>query len=201
MVSQTAGSLLMSVCFWLALLASALMYAAVSVSPKLADWITVRQQYLSNAVRLKELEDEVDYLERVSAALKSDSEFAKRLVRANQGSGSGDSEFVPVSQDLLFGGGAKVKREVPQVVQPVMANLVFHLASNQTHRNWLLMAATGLTMTAFTLLNDAGVGTVRAVLATLATLLAATTARYRRAVVNPENADSEATEEMHAERR
>jgi hypothetical protein len=192
MVSQTAGSLLMSVFFWLALLASAVMYSAVALSPKLADWISVRQQFLSNAVRLKELEDEVDYLERVSAALKSDSEFAKRLVRANQDTGSRDSEFVPVSQDLLFGGGPRMKREVPQAVQPALANLTFHLASNHSHRNALLIAAACLTISAFTLLNDAGVGTIRAALRILAILFATTTARYRRPLAEPEESDPEA---------
>ena len=73
------------------------MYAAVSLSPKLADWISVRQQHAANAVRLQEMEDEADYLERVAEALKSDPEFAHRLVHATQ-SGSTQNEFVPVSR-------------------------------------------------------------------------------------------------------
>jgi hypothetical protein len=83
-VSQSVGSFFMSVSFWLTLTVAGIMYAAVSLSPKLAAWINVRQQYVTNATRLSQLEDEVDYLERVAEALKTDPEFAKRLIRANQ---------------------------------------------------------------------------------------------------------------------
>ncbi|MEJ7590584.1 MAG: hypothetical protein WKF77_03490 [Planctomycetaceae bacterium] len=102
-VPQAVGSLLISIAFWISLLVSTVMYAAVSLSPKLADWISVRQQHAANAGRLQELEYEVDYLERVAAALKSDPEFAHRLVQTTQ-SGSTQSEFVPVSNSLIFGG-------------------------------------------------------------------------------------------------
>ena len=76
-VPQTVGSFLISTAFWAALMVSAVMYAAVSLTPKMADWISVRQQHAANAMRLQELEDEADYLERVAAALKRDPEFAE----------------------------------------------------------------------------------------------------------------------------
>jgi hypothetical protein len=179
-VSQTAGSLLMSVAFWLALLAAAAMYAAVALSPKLADWVNVRQHYLSNAERLKQLEDEVDYLERVATALKSDPEFAIRLVRANQDPRSSDSEFVPVANDLVFSGGQQVAVTQPQVLQPRLVNLIFHLASHRQHRHWLLITSASLTLVAFTLFNDTGVGIVRITLNASAAIVSATTSRYRK---------------------
>ncbi len=83
-VSQATGSLLMSLAFWLTLVTAAGMYAAVSLSPKLVQWMMVRQQLTSNALRLQQLENEADYLERVADALKKDPEFAERLVRATQ---------------------------------------------------------------------------------------------------------------------
>jgi len=180
MISQTAGSFLLSIAFWLVLLIAATLYASVALSPKIADWINVRQQYLANAGRLTQLADEADYLERVAAALKSDPEFARRLVRANQNSGSGGAELVPVSQDLLFGGTAKKAPLEVQVVQPVVAKAVFHLASHQQHRTWLLMVSASLTLLAFTLLNDAGVGIVRTGITVVASCLSAVTHRYRR---------------------
>lgn len=191
MISQTVGSLLISVSFWMVLLLSASLYAAVALSPKLADWINVRQQYLSNAVRLKQLEDEADYLERVAAALKSDPEFAKRMVRANQNPGTEDSGFVPVSQDLLFGGAVQTPDAEPQVVRPAVATLVFHLASHEQHRIWLLMAATGLTLSAFTFLNDAGIGILRMLFRGVGKLITVTVGRYRL----PEAASDDATAE------
>jgi len=187
--SQTAGSLLMSVAFWLTLLVSALMYAAVSLSPKLADWIIVRQQYASNAARLKQLEDEADYLERVAAALKSDPEFARHLVRAAQSTPAANTDFVPVSQDLMFGESNQTAQEPPHVVQPAIAALVFHLASHQTHRTRLLASAAGLTLLAFTLLNDAGAGIVMSALCAAGAGIRVAVHRYR--TVAPVEADAD----------
>jgi hypothetical protein len=176
--TQTVGSALMSVAFWLVLLVSAMMYAAVSLSPKLADWICVRQQYASNAFRLKQLEDEADYLERVAAALRSDPEFARRLVRASQMPPE-NSKFVPVSQDLIFGGIPVPDQEPPQVIRPAIASLVFHLAGHQQHRTWLIICAAALTLLAFTLLNDAGAGIAMSAILTTGNAIHATIRRYR----------------------
>jgi hypothetical protein len=178
-VPQTVGSFLMSIAFWSALMASAVMYAAVALSPKLADWISVREQHAANAIRLQELEDEADYLERVSAALKSDPEFAHRLVHATQ-SGSTENEFVPVSGSLVFGGVRdKTSAEQP-LVQPAVAELVMHMASHQKHRTWLLSGAAGLTVLAFTLLNESGAGIMQAVYGSALSFFRAAVARYRR---------------------
>ncbi len=195
MISQTAGSLLLSIAFWMVLLIAATLYAGVALSPKIADWINVRQQCLTNAGRLTQLEDEADYLERVAAALKNDPEFARRLVRANQNSGSGGPELVPVSQDLLFGGTAKKAPPEVQVVQPVVAKAVFHLASHQQHRTWLLIASASLTLLAFTLLNDAGVGIVRTGITAAASCLSAVIHRYRRPAPDVPSTDIQSRDE------
>lgn len=178
-VRQTVGSLFISIAFWSTLLVSAVMYAAVSLSPKLADWISVRQQHAANAVRLQALEDEADYLERVAAALKSDPEFAHRLLHATQ-SGAAQNEFVPVLNSQMFG-GAKAKSSVPQpLVQPAVAEVVMHLASHQQHRTWLLFGSAGLTILAFTLLNESGAGIMQAVFSSTLGFLKAAVARYRQ---------------------
>jgi len=178
-VPQTVGSFLISIAFWSALLLSAVMYAGVALSPKLADWISVRQQHAANAVRLQELEDEIDYLERVSVALKSDPEFAHRLVHATQ-SGSTENEFVPVSGSLVFG-GVRDKPTIEQpLVEPAVAELVLHLASHQKHRTWLLLAAAGLTVLAFTLLNESGTGIMQAAYGAVRHFADAAVARYRQ---------------------
>lgn len=178
-VPQTIGSFLMSVAFWSALIVSAVMYAAVSLSPKLANWISVRHQHATNALRLQELEDEADYLERVAAALKSDPEFAHRLVQATQ-AGKPQNEFVPVSNNLVFGGeNAKTLAPKP-LVQPAVAEVVIHLASHQRHRKWLLFGAAGLTLLAFTLLNESGAGIMQTVFSSLRGCLQAALSRYRR---------------------
>ncbi len=178
-VPQTVGSFLISIAFWSVLLVSAFMYAGVALSPKLADWISVRQQHAANAVRLQELEDEADYLERVSAALKSDPEFANRLVHATQ-SGSTENEFVPVSGSLVFGGVRDKSSAEQPLVEPAVAELVMHLASHQTHRTWLLLGAAGLTVLAFTLLNESGAGIMQAAYSVVRHYAHAAVARYRQ---------------------
>ena len=178
-VPQTAGSFFMSVAFWCVLLTAALMYAAVSLSPKLADWITVRQQHAVNAARLQEMEDEADYLERVSDALKTDPAFAQRLVHATQ-SGNPEQEFVPVT-DVWKPEDTETRSQLPKpLVQPAVAELIMHLASHQTHRTWLLIGASGLTVLAFTLLNDSGKGVVLAALHSMGRLFQMTVARYQQ---------------------
>jgi hypothetical protein len=192
-VPQTVGSFLMSIAFWSALLVSAVMYAGVALSPKLADWISVREQHAANAVRLQELEDEADYLERVSAALKSDPEFAHRLVHATQ-SGSTENEFVPVSGSLVFGGVRDKSITEQPLVQPAVAEFVMHLASHQKHRAWLLLGAAGLTIVAFTLLNESGAGIMQAAYGSVQRFSHAAIARYRRdppAEVNEDSAEDE----------
>ncbi|MFO1002635.1 MAG: hypothetical protein U0936_20080 [Planctomycetaceae bacterium] len=179
-VSQSVGSFFMSVSFWLTLTVAGIMYAAVALSPKLAAWINVRQQYVANATRLTQLEDEVDYLERVAEALKTDPEFAKRLIRTNQNPEAQKAEFIPVSKGLLFGGAETKKYTAPEVVRPAFANVVFHLASHEKHRTWLLAGSAGLTLLAFTLLNDAGIGIVQSALAAICQFLRWLTARYRK---------------------
>ena len=178
-VRQTVGSLFISMAFWSTLLVSAVMYAAVSLSPKLADWISIRQQHAANAVRLQGLEDEADYLERVAAALKSDPEFAQRLIHATQ-SGTAQNERLPVSNSQMFG-GAKAKSSVPRpLVQPAVAEVVMHLASHQQHRMWLLFGAAGLTILAFTLLNESGAGIMQAAFSSMLGVSKAAVARYRQ---------------------
>jgi len=192
-VPQTVGSFLMSIAFWSALLVSAVMYAGVALSPKLADWINVRQQHAANAVRLQELEDEADYLERVSAALKSDPEFAHRLVQATQ-SGRTENEFVPVSGNLVFG-GVRDKPTIEQpLVEPAVAEFVMHLASHQKHRTWLLLGAAGLTVVAFTLLNESGAGIMQTAYCSSQRFSHSAIARYRRdppLEVNEESSEDE----------
>ncbi len=181
-VSQSVGSFFMSVSFWLTLTVAGIMYAAVALSPKFAAWINVREQYVTNATKLTQLEDEVDYLERVAEALKTDPEFAKRLIRANQNPGRQGAEFIPVSRGLLFGGAEAKEYTVPQVIQPAFAKVVFHLASHEQHRTWLLAGSAGLTLLAFTLLNDAGVGIIQSALSAIWQTFAWLTARYRKPV-------------------
>jgi hypothetical protein len=159
-VSASAGSFLVSVAFWLSLATAVVIYASVALSPKLANWITVRQQYFTNAARLKELEDEADYMESVVAALKADPDFAMRLARQN--AGSADFRIDAPTAN------SKATSEIQQVAVPVplrhpqVVQAIFHLATHQEHRRWLSMTSALLVLIGFTFLNESGAGMVRA---------------------------------------
>lgn len=148
-----------SLLFWLSLTVAATLYAAVALAPKLAEWIRVRQQYAQNAARLVELEEHVDYLERVATALESDPEFARRLAQASLPDARSQQQMIPVARELLFGAGGS-RRPDGQVIQPVLAEAVQHLASHRAHRRILLIVAATLVLIGFTLLNDSGSGLV-----------------------------------------
>ena len=176
-----SASWLVSLIFWLSLLTAASMYAAVALSPKLAEWIAARERYATNAHRLAHLEDEVEYLERVSAALKDDPEFARRLAQASLPANSGeDQHIVPVTEELLFGGRDDADGSQPAISKPAWHNIVRILASNQRYRNCLLITAVLLTILGFTFLNDSESGYLRAALSSLYWLAAIPIRRYRK---------------------
>jgi hypothetical protein len=182
-VPPAVGSFLMSFAFWCLLLIATLMYAAVALSPKFAEWISIRQQHAANAVRLHEMEDEADYLERVAVALKNDPEFVHRLVHATQ-SGTAQHDFMSRSDGLTFGGTRPEWAPAEPLVSPAMAETIIHLGSHQSHRTWLLFCAAALTVFAFTILNESGAGIIESALSAVQRLSESAVARYRR--VSPE---------------
>ncbi len=194
-----SASWVVSLLFWLSLMVAAVLYAAVALSPKLAEWIRVREQFSQNAVRLVRLEENVDYLERVATALESDPEFARRLAQASMPGVSSRLEIVPVTRELLFGGvsdrksAADAEESQPspriQVVRPAFAEAVFHLASHERHRRWLLFAAAAITLFGFTFLNDSESGSLRSLMNSLLWVVSLPARRYRKAALAEQTGD------------
>jgi len=184
-VSASAGSFLVSVAFWLSLAAAIVIYASVALSPKLANWITVRQQYFTNAARLKELEDEADYMESVVAALKADPDFAMRLARQNAGSAGfriDASSARPEATTQIQQAATPVPLRHPRVVQAI-----FHLATHQQHRRWLSITSAMLVLIGFTFLNESGAGMVRAMVDSGIRGVTFVIRRYRKPSRSPED--------------
>jgi hypothetical protein len=149
-----------SLLFWLTLLSAAVLFAVVALAPKLAEWMKVRDQYVQNAGRLVALEGQVEYLERVAAALESDPEFARRLAQASQPERSAHQQMIPVTKELVFGGSER-SHDVRPVTPPLYSGLILRLASDQTHRRVFLGAAALLIILGFTFLNDSESGSLR----------------------------------------
>lgn len=157
-----AGAWAVSVCFWSTLALAAVLYAAVSLSPKLSVWMTARNEYARNSQDLASLEEKVEYLERVCHALDTDPDFLQRM---SQSSGatvrtSDGSELIPVSGDLLFGYDDAVALEVTDLKPTRTVRFARLLGSHRGLRTGLLGTATFLTLFAFAFLNDAGSGFV-----------------------------------------
>ncbi len=177
---QTIGSLLVSVSFWLVLLVAAGMYAAVALTPKMAAWINAHTQYADNASRLAALEDEADYLERVTAALKNDPAFAVQLVDATQEQPGPVTARGESSGGVLRTALLNHSQGEQSAIQPRLAGLVFHLASHKQHRTWLLVGSCSLTLLAFSMLNEAGSGLMFCMLSSMNSAVRTAVARYRR---------------------
>lgn len=189
MVVQTVGSLLVSVSFWLVLLVAAGMYAAVALSPKLAGWINAHEQYANNAARLAALEDEADYLDRLTAALKRDPAFAVQLVDAAQGQSARDTHIAGFTGDAVPFEPPPNSQVVQSAIQPQLAELVFHLSSHEQHRTWLLIGSCSLTLLAFSLLNEAGAGLILSMLAMITSMVRSTVGRYRTRSISVSKSD------------
>lgn len=175
----TGPSWSVSLCFWLTLLCSALIYGAVALAPKFAVWNTVRHEYRRNAGQLAELEEDVEYLERVTDALQSDPDFLRHLASASGVPTEDDgAEMIPVSGHLLFGYEHPTSDAAVESDKPPLDGIARTLATHTRLRTTLLTTAALLTIFAFTFLNDAGEKLVRTAGRVVRTIAALPLRRY-----------------------
>ena len=160
-LQDSSVSWAVSLCFWSTLLLAAAVYCSVALSPKFAVWNKVRNEYQNNIRQLVTLETEVSYLERVETALKTDPEFVQRLAGVSKPNKADGEELIPVSGSLLFGQSDEVMAlEIAPTELPFYHGMILRLASDTKLRTILLCFSAGLTIFAFTFLNDAGHGFV-----------------------------------------
>jgi len=186
---HSAGSVVISLAFWCSLVAAATVYGAVALAPKFVEWIDVRQQHRDNALRLQELEREVEYLEKVVQTLKTDPEFAHRVAESgntapvsvhqtNVATPRGDS---PEATSLTASTASKT-----QFLSPSALAVIRRIASERQLRSGLLTTSAAVTLFAFTLLNEAGGSLVFSAVSTVIGVLKSLFRRYVRA---PEKAE------------
>jgi len=179
-----------SLAFWITLLIAVLMYAAVAVAPRLHAWMDVRHSYLTNAHQLQALEAEVDYLERVRDALKTDPEFLRRMTTASMANDPADAELIPVSGSLVFGSSDELQQRLPSVEPLVGVSVVRRLAADRTLRSGLLVSVSVLIVFAFTVLNGSGGRFVATVVWLAKGFVRAPLNRYRRSETSVEDEGS-----------
>lgn len=148
-------SWLVSLAFWLSLLFSAALYAAVALSPKLLAMVTLNQQREENQLRLVAVEKQVQQLQKVIEALKHDPSFAKELARTDFETAPADEHRIPVDTHLSIDlRSAGPNLSVTPSNLPWYAPLLNAIGNNRKAGNTLLTIAALLVLYAFTFLQE-----------------------------------------------
>jgi cell division protein FtsB len=149
--TETFSGFVLSLLFWLSLLAATVMFAAVGLCPKLMDQARLRDQYATNQFRLIQIERQNEQLNRVVQAIRHDKEFAAEMTRMEFDAVNRDEEVIPVAPNLRL---SPPTIEVPQsstaVPRAWHLPLMMPFAENETLRRSLLISAGVLVAIAFT---------------------------------------------------
>lgn len=129
-----------SLTFWLMLLAAAALFALVSLAPKLATFLALRDQSLAQQHELVQLEREQAELERVIAALEHDPLFAAEMARMEFDAVRPGEEILAVDSDLILTPNKSSPSVQPMIATSPWRPWVGILAEFQPLR-WLLLAA------------------------------------------------------------
>lgn len=144
-----------SFAFWLTLLLSAVIFASVSLAPKLAHHLALENEYRSQQFELKRIEQQQTELERVIAALKDDPHFSAELARLEFDAVRPGEEILNVDTSLALHPNRPVAAAVSHVSSPSpWQPWVEIFANNSQLRFALLATAAGLILFAFGWLQD-----------------------------------------------
>ncbi len=86
--------------FWLCLVVASALFGSVFLAPKLLTRIKLRHNYHNNQLELVAMEKQVQYLNRVSEALKNDPQFSEEIARIDFHALEPDTERLPVNNSL-----------------------------------------------------------------------------------------------------
>jgi cell division protein FtsB len=103
-----------SLLFWMLLLTAAMLFAAVSLAPKLVTVRSLSLQHHHQQLRLLHLEQQTEQLERVVLALEQDPQFSAEIARLEFDAQRPGEELLPVDDRLqLSPVGQTVWKPVP----------------------------------------------------------------------------------------
>jgi hypothetical protein len=143
--------------FWCWLAIATGLFAAVALAPRVRTFLNLRQEYVALQRKLVAEERRVDYLRRVSDALKSDPEFSGELARLDL-QATGPEERIPVDPKLILNAAPPdVFPDADAVAGETRASemsqsLVNTLADDRMVRRNLLGASAVIMVAAFTFL-------------------------------------------------
>jgi cell division protein FtsB len=146
---------LTSLAFWLCLFAAAVLYAMVTLSPKLLAYLTRNRDYQANQWQLVSLKKQVDHLEKVIDAQKNDPAFIREQARNDFDVALPDEQRIPVDSHLRLnlGTGSADLVVVPGNL-PWFTGLLSGIARSRPVANTLLALAAFLILYSFTLLYE-----------------------------------------------
>lgn len=151
---ETIMGMAISLMFWLSLLVAAILFAVVSLAPKLEVYLQLRDQFEVNQHKLVAMEREAEQLQQVIDAIKTDTDFAAELIRIEFDAVGPGEEVIPVDSPLKLD-ARESKTQVssePSPLDPIKP-FVSRLASDAELRIMLLGTATLMVILSFTILQ------------------------------------------------
>jgi hypothetical protein len=151
---ETVSGLVVSLLFWLSLVAATLMFAAVGLSPKVLERLRLTEQYEASQLRLVQTELQNDQLERVLDAIRRDKEFAAEMTRIEFDAMRKDEEIIPVDPALRLSPRELAATRSSAVIPAAWYRpLLVPFAENDLLRRNLLIAAAITVVVSFTWLQ------------------------------------------------
>lgn len=178
---ETVSGLVVSLLFWLSLVAATLMFAAVGLSPKVLERLRLSEQYEANQLRLVQTELQNDQLQRVLDAIKRDKEFAAEMTRIEFDAMRQDEEIIPVDPALRLSPRDLATPRTAAVIPAAWYRpLLVPFAENDLLRRNLLIAAAITVVVSFTWLQPTRPRSVAAPVQSRPSLWSGLRARYVR---------------------
>lgn len=150
------GSLLVSLMFWGSLGSAAVLYALLTLSPRLLEAEALRLRQARNQAELCSLAEETAHLTNVARALQSDPDFVARVAASELQALPSGGTHLPVSPSLGYDArvpqaGVSAPLPAPRWYTPALV----HLARSGDVRTRCGAACVGLVAFAFFCCHDA----------------------------------------------
>lgn len=147
------GGALSSFVFWVCLFVAAGCYACVVLAPKLIVYETLTAEHDANHWRLVALERQVEGLRKIIVAAQNDPAFVRELARSDFEVAHPDVQRIPVDPHLMLQiGGSRSEAPLRRGTLPAYAPALRWFAASPNLGSVLLAVASGLIISAFTLL-------------------------------------------------
>lgn len=147
---ETVSGFLLSLLFWLCLLAAAMLFASVTLAPKVLEQARLKNEFDAGQHRLVQIEQQNEQLERVVGAIREDPEFAAEMTRIEFDAVRPDEEIIPVEPSLKLGPQLAMPRPVVPVPATWYQPYLTPLATDVVLRQRLLIGAALLVIVSFT---------------------------------------------------